>query len=94
MEGVPWILGGDTLISIQGKPVRSAQEFQKIVKLLNVGESVDIEYVREGEIYRITLPLGQRPVASMKPSGYSGSQMQDTLTPATPWMGQSNKVVY
>lgn len=94
VEGVPWILGGDTLISIQGQPVRSAQEFQKIVKQLNVGETVDIEYVREGKIHRITLPLGQRPVASMKPSAYSGSQVQDTLTPAMPWMEQSNKVVY
>lgn len=94
VEGLPWILGGDTLTSINGKPLRSAGEFLEIVQLLTVGETIDIEYVREGETYRITLPLGQRPVALMKHPIHPGSQIQDTLTPAMPWLAQTNIVAY
>jgi len=73
VEDLPWILGGDILTSINGKPLRSAREFLEIVKLLSVGKIIDIEYVREDETYRIALPLGQRPVAPMKQPVHPGS---------------------
>ena len=92
VEDLPWILGSDIVTSINGKPLRSAREFLEIVKLLTVREIIDIEYVREDETYRIALPLGQRPVASMKQPGHPGSQIQDTLTPAMPWLAQTNIV--
>jgi len=94
VEGVPWILGGDILVSIKGKPVRSAEEFVEVGKRLNVGEAVDIEFLREGEIHRIRVPLRERPAVPMRPPGHSGSQIRDTLTSSMPWMAQSNIVAY
>lgn len=92
VDGIPWILGGDILIAIKDKPVRSAQEFQEIVKLLRVGDIVDVEFVREGEPHRVALTLRERPIALMKPPTLPGSQLHDTLTPVTPWLRQPHLV--
>jgi len=94
VEGVPWILGGDILIAIEGKPVRSAQEFHEIVKQLHVGNTLDIEFLREGEPRRVALTLREHPTSLMKPPVPSVSQMHDTMTPVTPWLTQPNLAAY
>ncbi|MEW6543537.1 MAG: trypsin-like peptidase domain-containing protein [Nitrospirota bacterium] len=61
VEGVPWLLGGDIITGLQGQPVISPQDFYQIVRGFRVGQSVQIDLLREGQRRRVSVVLRDRP---------------------------------
>lgn len=43
------LVGGDIITTVDGKPVRSADEMTAILRSLPIGKTVDIVYLRDGE---------------------------------------------
>lgn len=66
IEGVPWILGGDIIVAIQGESIRSPQAFSDVIRTLRVGQQVKIEFLRDGERHRVSLVLRDRPTSLPK----------------------------
>ena len=55
-----WIKeSADVVISINNKPVNSLDDLQIVVEEKNPGDNVDLEVLREGQIIRVTLQLGE-----------------------------------
>ena len=49
----------DVVVSIDGKPVNSLDDLQIVVEQKNPGDNVDLEVLREGQIVRVTVQLGE-----------------------------------
>jgi len=79
VEGVPWILGGDIIVAIQGESIRSPQVFSDIIQTLRVGQRVQIEFLRDGERYRISLVLRDRPTGLAKTIDSPGTRITGVL---------------
>lgn len=60
VEGVPWVLGGDILVAIQGIRIPSTQDLYEVIRKLHVGETVEIEFLRDGERHRTSAVLRER----------------------------------
>lgn len=43
------LVGGDVVTTFDGQPVKSADEFHKLLKAIPVGKTVDVIYLRDGE---------------------------------------------
>ena len=52
---------GDVILGIDGEPIRSRQQALLLVARLNPGEQVDIEGWRDGQRFRATLVVAERP---------------------------------
>ncbi len=52
---------GDVILSINGRPIRSRQEALLIVARLNPEDEVEMEGVRGGQRFRVTLIAAERP---------------------------------
>lgn len=61
VEGVPWVLGGDILVSLQGQSVHSDQALVEVMKTLHVGQTVQVEFLRDGQRYQRSLTVRTRP---------------------------------
>ena len=79
VEGVPWILGGDIIVAIQGEPIRSPQAFSDAIKTLRVGQTMKIEFLRDGERYRISPVLRERPTGLPKTIDSPGTRITGVL---------------
>lgn len=84
VEGTPWILGGDIVLSIQNKLVRSPEEFARAVKVLRIGDKVEVEYLRDGKLHRTAITLRARPMPTMTPQIHTSLPLTDTATPVRP----------
>lgn len=82
VEGVPWILGGDIVLSIQDKPVRSTEEFNHAIKALRIGDRVDVEFLRSGELHRTAITLRERPVPAVTLHSRTGLPLMDSAISA------------
>lgn len=60
IEGIPWVLGGDILVAIQGTRIRSTQDLHEVIGKLQVGETVEIDFLRGGEQHRTSTVLRER----------------------------------
>jgi S1-C subfamily serine protease len=57
----PLILGGDILVAIEGRPVPSMAEANRIVQMHQIGDQITIEVVRDGERLALMGTLGEHP---------------------------------
>ncbi|MDH3899953.1 MAG: trypsin-like peptidase domain-containing protein [Gammaproteobacteria bacterium] len=57
-----YILGGDIITKVNGESITSAGVLLRIVNSLKVGDTVEVEYFREGEINTIKVTLPERPL--------------------------------
>jgi S1-C subfamily serine protease len=94
VEGVPWILGGDIVLSIQNQPVRTTEEFNHAIKALRIGDRVDVEFLRSGELHRTVITLRERPVPSVMPHAHSGSPLANAVIPVAPRWGWESGASY
>jgi S1-C subfamily serine protease len=81
IEGQGWVLGGDIIVSVDGRPVSTAEAFLEAVKILRVGQKVPVEIVRDGDRLQRWMLVGERPVGFMKPKNGSGQQVAGALLP-------------
>jgi serine protease Do len=63
--GLEYTRGGDVIVAIAGRPVRSADDVVRIVsEQLSPGQSVTVTFLREGVRRQVRLKLAQRPATS------------------------------
>jgi 2-alkenal reductase len=62
LEGLEFVRGGDVVVAIDGRPVRSTEDLVRIVAgELFPGEEVEFTVVRDGERVVVPVVLGERP---------------------------------
>lgn len=60
--GAPFVSGGDVIVSIAGRPVRSAEDVVRVVtEQLSPGQSIPVMFIRAGRKHRVTVRLAERP---------------------------------
>ncbi len=69
VSGQPWMMGGDIILAIKGTPVHAVQDFFTVMKLLRIGETVEVEFLRNRERQKTSLTVGERPREPLAPSG-------------------------
>ncbi len=55
---------GDVIVSVDGQPVTSGGELQKMIALRNEGDRVEVGYYREGRLRSAAVRLGEAPVSN------------------------------
>ena len=68
VSGQPWMMGGDIIVAIKGTPVHAVQDFLTVLKQLRIGETVDVEFLRNRERQKISLTVSERPHEPLTPS--------------------------
>jgi S1-C subfamily serine protease len=87
VEGIPWTLGGDIVLSIQNQSVRSPEEFQHVIKALHAGDRVEVEFLRSGELLRTVITLRERPIPTVTPRVHTGLPLTEAAIPVRPRWG-------
>ena len=72
VQGVPWILGGDTIVALDGHPIRTPEAFLERMKNVHVGRTIEVEYLREGTRHRTALLVRERPRKASKATSPTG----------------------
>jgi serine protease Do len=72
VHGVPWILHGDIIVSLAGHLISTAEAFVGTMKGMEVGRTIEIEYLREGVRHRTALVVRERPRKPHKGPSSSG----------------------
>ncbi len=62
IEGEPWVLGGDIIVSINGQEVKSSEQYLKVFKQLKAKQAVTLKLYRDGEAHTLDITLGERPL--------------------------------
>lgn len=52
---------GDVVVGIAGAPVQGIEEIQRALSITKRGDSVDVEYVRGGQLASVKVKLSDRP---------------------------------
>ena len=60
--GQEFLLGGDMLVSVNGEPLDSMESVSRIARTLRVGDEVELEYLRDGELMSAQVVLPERPM--------------------------------
>ncbi len=68
ISGQPWMMGGDIIVAIKGTPVQAVQDFLLVLKQLRIGETVDVEFLRDRERQKVPLTVSERPHEPLAPS--------------------------
>lgn len=53
--------GGDIIISVDGRPLASFGALASYVLSRRIGDSVTLEFIRDGQVFSATVVLGERP---------------------------------
>ena len=77
----PWVLGGDIVVKLDGHAVRSPEDFLRATARLQVGQRLEVEWLRDGKRERRAMILRERPRRAFKESPSAGSHTADTLRP-------------
>lgn len=63
IEGEPWVLGGDIILEINGRSVRTPDEYAQAISQLKIGQSVAMKVMRNGEDVMVTVTPRERTKA-------------------------------
>jgi S1-C subfamily serine protease len=55
--------GGDVVTSVNGQEITSSQDLPRIISLLDPGQKVTLDVIRDGESQQVDVTLGERPGA-------------------------------
>lgn len=86
VEGVQWILGGDILLSLNGRPTSDPEAFSGAIKPLTSGQQVQVEILRKGEHMRLWVLLRERPRSLLRPKIVSDQSAIGSPSRGLPWM--------
>ena len=64
IDGESYLLGGDFIVSIDGKPVSEAQDLRKAIMGKKVGDEIEVEAYRGDERRTFKVKLGRQPAVS------------------------------
>jgi len=57
-------VGGDIIVAVDGHPVEVNDDLPRIISLLEPGDKVTLDIIRDGDQDQVDLTLGERPVSS------------------------------
>jgi S1-C subfamily serine protease len=60
-QGLTVPSGGDVITAVDGQEISSSEDLPRIVSLLDPGETVTLEIIRDGEPEQVDVTLGHRP---------------------------------
>lgn len=84
VSGQPWMMGGDIVVAINGTPVHAVRDFLMVLKTLRIGETVDIEFLRDRARQSISLIVSERPQEPSVPSRRSSELHAPGKQPGRP----------
>ncbi|BCA56805.1 putative Serine/cysteine peptidase, trypsin-like [Nitrospira sp. KM1] len=61
IEGEPWVLGGDILVSVDGQDVKSVGQYTKVLQGLKADQTIELRVFRDGDYRTVSAKLGERP---------------------------------
>ena len=94
VEDVPWVLGGDILLSLNGHPTIDPETFAKAIKPLAAGQQVEVEILRNGEHRRLWIVLRERPRGSLRPKTISSRPTVGLPSHGLPWKQQTQFIPF
>ena len=62
IEGEPWVLGGDIIVSINGHEVKNSEQYLKVFRQLKAKQAITLKLYRDGEAHTLDITLGERPL--------------------------------
>jgi S1-C subfamily serine protease len=62
-QAIPYTVGGDIIVSVEGEPIETEADLPRIVSRLEPGQEVELGVIRDGEEEEVTVTLGTRPVS-------------------------------
>lgn len=65
VESIPWNLGGDILTRLQGRAIRTPDDFAEALRFVQVGDEIQLEVFRHHEHLRLSVRLNERPVRNI-----------------------------
>ena len=60
IEGEPWVFGGDIILEINGRSVRTPEEYAQAINQLKIGQSAAMKVMRNGEYVMVTVTPKER----------------------------------
>ncbi len=84
VSGQPWMMGGDIIVAIKGAPVHAVRDFLTVLKTLRIGETIDIELLRDRARQTRSVIVSERPQELSAPFGRSA----EAQAPAPPSPGR------
>jgi len=57
-----YLLGGDVITKVNGQPLTDLRTVARISQSLKVGDKVELEYWREGQVKTVEVVLPERPI--------------------------------
>lgn len=65
VEGEPWVLGGDILVSINGQDLRTPGNYARTLQGLKADQTVELRVFRDGDYRTVSVTLGERPIPAL-----------------------------
>ena len=62
-QAIPYTVGGDIIVSVDGEPIETEADLPRIVSRLEPGQEVELGVIRDGDEEEVTVTLGTRPVS-------------------------------
>ena len=56
------ILGGDIIVQVNGREIKSLEDARYVVRNLKIGETVKIKLLRDGKIVEVSAKMEERPI--------------------------------
>ncbi|MFL5869468.1 MAG: S1C family serine protease [Solirubrobacterales bacterium] len=60
-QGTTVRTGGDVITAVNGQQINASQDLPRLISLLNPGDKVTLDVIRDGEHQQIEVTLGERP---------------------------------
>ena len=69
VAGEPWMIGGDLIVSMRGKPLPSMKDFLDVLQTVKIGDTVTVELIRDRVRMTTSVTVGERPQAVLRHHG-------------------------
>jgi S1-C subfamily serine protease len=60
-QGQEYKAGGDVIVAVDGEPIQANADLPRMISLLDPGDEVTLDVLRDGEHQQIDVTLGERP---------------------------------
>jgi S1-C subfamily serine protease len=64
VAGQTYVLGGDIIVAVDGKPISSTGELRDAIAAHKPGDKIKLRFYRDGKRMSVTVTLGQRPASA------------------------------
>ena len=76
INGEPWVLGGDIVMSVNGLEIATPEQYAAVLKTLSIGDIVTLRLFRNGAYEEITATIEEHPQAQ---AGSNQTKAQENM---------------